>query len=141
MAEVKTYAPEDISLIVGVKQIRGFDLESMIKIEIPDSFTKVVSADGDVTRIHSSDKTSKITINLLQSSDANDYFSGLVLADQATKSGIVPVLIKDALGNSLYVAESAWLTKMVDGEFNRSISSRPWVIETGKLAAFTGGNR
>jgi ribonuclease HI len=105
-----------------------------------DAFALYVGTDGEGTRAKSNNKSGKVTITLAQSSDSNAILSGIAALDELSNNGIVPLLIKDNSGLSLYAAETAWIVKQPDSEFGREIGSREWILETDSLAMFTAGN-
>lgn len=138
---VKTYDPKQISTIIGALPVTGFSDGDMVRIERnEDLWTLMVGADGESTRSKSANKSGKITLTLLASSDSNDYLSGLQAADELTGKGTFAVLIKDNFGRSLYSAATAWITKHPNAAFAKESGTREWVIETDELIAFTGGN-
>lgn len=137
----KTYDPSQVAIIVGGFQITGFADGSFLTVaRNADAFALYVGTDGEGTRAKSNNKSGRITLTLAQSSDSNAILSGIAVADELSNNGIVPVLIKDNSGNSLYAAETAWIVKAPDSEFGREIGSREWIIETDNLAVFVGGN-
>ena len=138
---VKTYDPKQVAVIIGTRAASGYAEGSFVKVERNnDAFALMVGADGEATRAKSADKSGKITITLLASSDYNDYLSELALADELTGGGIVPALIKDNSGRSLHTSATCWVMKMPTNDFAKDNGTREWVIETDELIMFTGGN-
>jgi type IV secretory pathway TrbL component len=137
----KTYDPSQVAIIVGGFQVTGFADGSFLTVERnADNFALYIGTDGEGTRAKSNNKSGRMTFTLAQSSDANAFLSALVTADELSNSGIVPVLVKDNSGTSLYSAETAWIVKHPAAEFGREIGTREWILETDSLAVFTGGN-
>ena len=138
---VTTYSPKDIIIIIGGATMTGYAESSFCSIErSSDTFTKVVGADGEVTRTASADISGTVTLTLIQTSSSNDILSALQLADEITKVGKFPLLIKDAFGKSLYGSSTAWIMKVADSEFGAEMGEREWTIECADLEAFVGGN-
>lgn len=138
---VKTYDPTQVSLIVGGFNITGFADGSFVTVaRNADAFALHIGTDGEGTRAKSSNKSGRITITLAQSSDSNAVLSAFLAADELSNTGVVPVLVKDSSGTSLFAAETAWIVKAPDAEFGRELGSREWIIETDNLAVFIGGN-
>lgn len=138
---VKTYDPSQVAIIVGGFNITGFADGSFITIaRNADAFALYVGTDGEGTRAKSNNKSGKITITLAQSSDSNAILSGIANLDELSNNGIVPVLVKDNSGTSLYAAETAWIVKASDSEFGKELGSREWILETDNLAVFIAGN-
>lgn len=137
----KTYSPKKVAVIVAGYIINGYADGTFVNVErAADTFTKVVGADGEVGRVHSADRSGKITITLQQTSESNDVLSALQQADELTLSGKFPVAVKDNNGTSLYVAGDAWVMKPVNSEYASTMSTREWTIECADLIPFSGGN-
>lgn len=138
---VKTYDPKQVSVIVGGKIMQGFADGTFVMVERDEqAFTKKIGVDGEGTRAKSNNKGGKVTITLMQSSSSNDDLSAIAAADELNNSGVVPILIRDASGRSLYSALTAWVQKQTNGEFAGEVSHREWVIDTDELIMFAGGN-
>jgi hypothetical protein len=138
---VETYSPKRVELILGGVPLRGYSDGTFIQVErTSDAFTTNVGADGEVSRTHSADKTGTITVTLQQTSDSNDFLSGLVNADEISLQGQVPVLLKDTNGRTLAESPCAWVMKVANSEFANEISDREWVISCSELIVFVGGN-
>jgi hypothetical protein len=140
MSTTKTYDPTKICAVVGGALLSGFADGSMIKCERnEDAFKTTVGADGQVVRNKSANRSGKITFTLLQSSQSNAVLSGIALADQATSAGIVPIVIKDNNGTTLWTAAEAWVQKAPGGSFEKEAKEREWVFECADLEYFEGG--
>lgn len=138
---VKTYDPKLVIAVLGVVQISGFMPGTFISIERNgELFTKVRGADGNVDRVNKSAHDFKVTFTLKQVSPVNAILSGLAMADAVSNTGILPLIIRDAGGTSLFVAASAWIAADPSGEFSDEMSARTWVIETGIGSHLVGGN-
>lgn len=136
---VKTYDPKEISVIIGTRPISGYDAGSFVKVRRnADAFTLKVGADGKGVRSKSNDRSGEVEITLLQSSDDNEFLSNLAIADELSNGGIVPALIKDNLGSSLYAAEQIWVKKHADVDNAVEAGPRTWILQTDDLAMFTG---
>jgi hypothetical protein len=136
----KNYDPTKICLTVGPFLISGFADGSMVKAERnEDSYKTTVGGDGHVVRSKSPNRTGKVTITLLQSSEANGFLTTLALADQATDTGIVPVMVKDLNGTTLWAATEAWVMKPPSASWEKEAKDREWVLECADLEFFEGG--
>ena len=141
MASLKTYNAHEVSVIVGARPITGLASGDAVTIEREsDSWTDAVGISGEVTRSGSADKRGTITIRLQQSSSDNDYLSALVAADEMAKTGVVPILIRDSNGNSLYAAEQGWIKKPASATFAKEAGEREWIIRCARIEMFAGGN-
>jgi len=137
----KTYSPKKVSITVAGVIITGYADGTFVSVErAADAFTKVVGSDGEVGRVHSADRSGKITITLQQTSESNDVLSALQIADETTLTGKFPVVVKDTNGTSLYMAGDAWIMKNPNAEYSNGMSTREWSIECADLVAFAGGN-
>jgi len=138
---VKTYDPKQVIVIAGGFQLSGFSDGSVVTVTYnEDAWAHVVGTDGEGTRSKSNNFSAEVTATLMQSSDSNAFLSAFAEADRVSNSGSFPLLIKDASGDSLYVAESAWVKKIPDSEFAREAGTREWVLSVDNLVAFVGGN-
>ena len=138
---VKTYDPKEVAVIVGGQIIDGYADGTFVTVErSEDSFSLQMGTDGEGTRSKSNNKSGKITIVLRQGAPSNAILSAFIQSDELNGSGIVPVLVKDNSGSSLYAAETAWVMKPASSEFGRESGSREYVLETDRLVMFTGGN-
>ena len=138
---VKTYDPAQVAVIVGGFPITGFADGSFVTVERnADAFALYMGTDGEGTRAKSNNKSGRITITLAQSSDSNAILAGIAAADELRNAGVVPVMIKDNSGESLHVAETAWIVKVPNAEYGREIGTREWIIETDLLVSAVAGN-
>lgn len=138
---VFTYDPKQVSVIVGGQIGQGFADGTFVKVERNDpAFNLKVGVDGEGTRAKSNNKSGKVTITLMQSSSFNDVLSGFAAADELANAGVVPVLVKDNSGRSLFACATAWVQKYPDSEFAKEVGTRTWVLETDDIEIFVGGN-
>lgn len=141
---VRSYDPKMILTTVGALPMTGFADGTFLKVEMnEDAFSLQVGADGEAARSRSNNNSAKITITLLQTSPANDLLSALYASDRLIpgRTGIVPLMIKDLLGTTLFAAVSCWITKVAPAEYAKEAGSREWVLETDDLqVAYVGGS-
>ncbi len=138
---VKSLDPKKVIIIIGGIQVSGFVDGTFLNIgRINPMFTNGSGADGEGWRSKSNDKTGIATLSLLQTSKSNAELSALALLDEETGNGVVPMLVKDLSGTSLYSAETVWIEKVPDSGFSREVEGREWVIKTDDLKVFVGGN-
>ena len=140
---VQTYDPRSILMTVGGVPVTGLDDGVFLKIEMnEDAFSLKVGAGGEAARARSNNNSAKLTFTLLQTSLCNDLFSALYQAGRLVpgSADVVPVLIKDLLGTSLFSAATCWITKLPDVEFGKEIASREWVMETDDVFSIIGGS-
>ena len=131
-----SYDFPQVSLIVGTRQIKGFEDGSEITAERDeDSFSKKVDVDGNVTRSKTNNSTGKITFTLSQFSEDNAYLQNLMNIDERTGARIVPVKLVDNSNPSLEIAiaTEAWITKPWSKSFGRESGPREWVVDCANL--------
>ena len=138
---LSTYVPEDILVIVGGAIIDGYADGTFINVERDeDTFSKKTGANGRTTRTKSSNKSGSITLTLQQTSPSNDVLSAFHAIDEQTANGVIPVLIKDKRGTSLYSSPAAWVKKPAAASFAKESENREWTLDCADLEGFTGGN-
>lgn len=140
---VQTYDPRSILMTVGGFPVTGLDDGVFLKVAMnDDAFSLKVGAGGEAARARSNNNSAEITFTLLQTSLCNDLFSGLYNAGRLVpgRTDIVPLLIKDLLGTTLFSAATCWIKKLPDAEFGKEISSREWVLETDDVFSIVGGS-
>lgn len=141
MSGFATYDPGKVVVNVGGIPIEGFADGTFVNVErSSDTFTKSTGADNRTTRIKQGDKSGTITITLSQSSPSNDVLSGIMLLDETTNDGVVPILVKDLLGTTLAVSAYSWIRKPPAAPFAKSISNREWIFDCADLNMYIGGN-
>ena len=141
---VKTYAPCRMIITVRGRPIDGFSEGDLVTIT-PDSdkFTKKVGATGEVARAANCTDAGKIKFTLLQTSDANDYFTELLLNDSRSVTGedIVSITIEDTNGSSIYAVAEAWLIKWPEAAYKNEVENREWEFDCADIDWLIGGNR
>lgn len=138
---VKTYDPKQIIVTFGGNILSGFADGTFVTAERnEDMWTTQIGTDGEDTRSKSNNRSGSITVSLMQTSDSNAVLSALALTDEASNSAALPLQIKDNSGNTLLIAETAWIKKMPSVEYGREAGPREWVFETGVLVMNVAGN-
>lgn len=139
----KVYDPEQISIALGNIILGGYADGEFIRIE-PETaaFADVVGTDGEVSRSKSADRRASVTFSLMQTSSSNLLLSALVNADLAAPNGagITDLMIRDQNGSTLYRAAEAWIMEEPDVMYDRTATSRQWVIRAAKLIRVDAGN-
>ncbi len=138
---VKTYNPKDVLIIVGPVIVEGYADGTFVNVARDNpSWSKAIGSDGEGARARSNDQGGSVTITLMQTSASNPQLSALSLLDEQTGDGVVPLLVTDRSGTSLFEAETAWIEKPADSAFGREIENREWVIQTDNLKMLVGDN-
>ena len=137
---VTTYDPKKVIVTFGGMPISGFAAGTFINVTpSADRFTKVVGADGEVSRSKSADNTHEITITLLQSSLSNQYLSGIETLDKISSRGILPLTITDLNGLTIKFWPEAWISADPDLGYAAEQTDREWTFQTGQIAASNKG--
>lgn len=137
---VKTYNPKEISIIIGSRALHGYSDSDFVAVDRnEDNWTLLVGADGESTRSKNANKSGRITITLLASSDSNDYLTGLAVADELSGRSTFSGLVKDPFGTTLHAFATGWIVKQPTTTFGKEAGTREWVIETDELVNYTGG--
>lgn len=138
---VLTYDPGSVIVSIGGANMSGFADGTFVVVEREeDSFVKHVGADGEVSRSKSNNKSGSLTLTLASTSNSNAVLSGFATVDENTGDGIVPVLVKDASGTSVYFAGEAWVRKPANAEFGNEVGDREWVLDLASVEMLTAGN-
>lgn len=136
-----TYDPKSVIITIGGVPISGYADGTFLEI-VADTqqFTKVIGADGYTTRVKSNNYGALATLTISQSSPSNDVLSGFLALDRASNAGIVPVLIKDLSGSTIFFAGTGWIRQFPDVTFGNEINNRAWQIDLAEADIFVGGN-
>lgn len=139
---VLTYDPKKVIVVLGTSTITGFAEDEMITIAPHgEGFTKYVGADGEVARAIDPDDTFTITFHLAYTSKSNTYLSKVHNADRVTGAFLLPLMIKDLSGDTLFACEQAWVTNWPENTRGRGIETNDWELETGRVVSpIIGGN-
>lgn len=138
---VRSYDPKQVVVTFGPTVLTGYAEGTFIKIaRNGNAFEKSRGADGSVDRVNKNALDYTVTLTLKQTSPINAILAGLLLADQLTNSGTLPLVVKDLGGATLFTAAQAWIAKDPDQEFSDSLTNREWTFETGVAANLIGGN-
>lgn len=138
---VRTYDPKQVMVIIGGIPMSGFADGTFATVErTSDTFTKVSGADGIISRSKTNDRSGLLKFTAAQTSPSNDVLSAIAVADELTNTGIVPVLIKDNSGRSVFVSAFGWVKKPPTSEFGKDIANREWTLDLADLDIFVGGN-
>lgn len=138
---VRTVDPKNVIITIGGVAMSGFTDGTFLEITRNEpTWSMVVGSDGFVTRGKTNNFTGSLTLTLKQSSPSNDYLSGLLALDELTNTGVVPVLVKDLSGNSVYFAGRCWINQYADSTFSKEITDRTWVLSMDEANIFVGSN-
>ncbi len=138
---VRTYDPKQVIITINGIPMSGFSDGTFLEIDRNEpTWNMVVGADGLVTRGKTNNFSGTLTLTLKQSSPSNDALSAIMAIDEATNAGVVPVLVKDLSGNSIYFSARAWITQYANSTFGKDINDRQWVLSLDEADMFVGSN-
>ena len=142
MSDVLTYDPKKNIIIYGGKQLTGFAEDDMITIKpLGDGMQIYSGADGEVGRSIDPNSTYEITVSLATSSKSNDYLSSCFNKDRNTGSNMLPLIIKELSGSTLFFAKQAWIKNFPESKRGRKIDNQDWTFNTGQGSdPVIGGN-
>ncbi|WP_317429591.1 phage structural protein [Mitsuokella jalaludinii] len=142
MSDVLTYNPKKNIIIYGAKQLTGFAEDDMITIKpLGDGMQIFSGADGEVGRSIDPNSTYEVTVSLATSSKSNDYLSNCFNKDRKTGNNMLPLIIKDLSGSTLFFAKQAWIKNFPESKRGRKISNQDWTFNTGQVDdPIIGGN-
>lgn len=138
---VKTFDPKMVVMTFGVIPISGYAEGTFVRVKRSgDAFAKSKGAGGDIERINRNQGDFEVAITLQQTSGTNQELSAALAADIATNAGVLPLTVKDLLGNTLFFAPQAWIRVDPEWEDGDELNSREWTFDTGIGANLVGGN-
>ena len=130
---MQTYSPEDTILICGGSIISGYADGTFISIEREvDAYTKVVGADGEVSRTRSANRSGTLTLTLKQTSNSNKVLGAKQALDEAGDLGVFNCQMVDNNGYLLF-SSRAWIRKPPTFEYGTDEGNREWSIDLEKI--------
>lgn len=139
---VLTYDPKKFLVILGARQIQGYAEDDMVTIKpLGEGMQLFSGADGEVARSVDPNSAFEITLALSTASKSNDYLSALYNADRKNGTGVLPLIIKDLAGSTVFFAPQAWVQNFPENKRGRKIDTQEWTLNTGQVAGpIIGGN-
>jgi len=138
---VYTYSAKDYRIIVGGFSISGLYSGSFIEVAYDETlYNKILGCDGRNTRARNISRAGTITINLARTSPSNDVLSGILLVDEATNGGVIPIFLKDSKGLTTVFSLSSWIREVPILQDSTEIERRTWVFDCSRVNIFVGGN-
>ena len=143
MANVSTYDPTKLTVIVGGVIVSGFtDGDYITAKRDEDLYTKRVGADGHVARSRNGNKSGTIEIKLLQGSPAVSELSALVALDNFFFDGdiLIPIsIVSPGDGAELVSSSQSWLKTAPEMVFGKEVSERSFVFDCADLKLSLAG--
>lgn len=136
----RTYDPALVNISFSGLPLGGFAPDTFLQVERnEDGFTLMVGAGGEAARSQSRNRSGRVTLTLLATSQTNDVLSAIANADELGGTGVGALFIKEFNGTTLVLAESAWIMKQPTIERGAEVTTVEWVFECEELTMFAGG--
>jgi hypothetical protein len=136
---LKTYDPNEISVIVGTHIVQGFASGTFVEVDLEDDDWVVKKGISQNTRTKRTNDIGTIVITLQKTSISNTFLSNLRSIDLTTNVPF-PILVRDNLGTTLHSAEQAWIQKPAKDDHGTEPIDRVWTLTCEKLNMFNGEN-
>lgn len=128
--KVYTYMASKVIAAFGNHEITGFAPDSFITIEKNgDGTTYEQGVDGEGTRSIDPNTSYKIKFSLQQMSTTHKFLEETYFRDQETGEAILPILMKDITGKTVFQADQAWITKLPSYAYGKAAGNREWELE------------
>jgi hypothetical protein len=106
-----------------------------------DAYKLKIGATGEGTRSKTNNQSGRWTLNLMQSSPANDVLSAFFLTDQQVITGAcIPIALVDLLGTTRITTPACWCVKWPGQKNAMEAQGRQWIFEFASALVFQGGN-
>ena len=141
MSDGATVDHKSLNVIYGVHRVKGRAKGDYLQVVYnQEQFTENVGIDGEGFWVSNADESARITVTLVQTSNSNDVLSALFIADKAAPGGLLlPLVIEEANGRTVYGAARARIVKLADGVWSDGGNVRTWLLSTTRLTGFVGG--
>lgn len=145
MPDTKVYNADEVTVVVGPVLVEaGFADGEFLRVEQESDDTEdVCGTNGEVAVSRTNDRRATCTIILLQTSASNDglsVLSNLTRSAPGMAGAIVPFLVRDRNGRTIYTGEKCWIQRPPDASFDRTAQSREWTVRVPHLVRTDGGN-
>lgn len=141
MAQLATYMPEEVTILLAGIPVSGFIQGSFISVDKDvKPFTSKRTADGTVSRMYNNDQTYTITLTLYSGSDSNQLLTRLWQLDEITQRGKFPLMIKDGSGSDLFFSTTTWVEGIPSLVKSNQYEPRAWILRSSSAIINIGGN-
>lgn len=132
---MKDYSFLNTILLINGVEISGFDEgDDVIQLErLGDSASHVIGTDGEMSVALSADRSGEVVFRLAQTSDSNQYLSGLTAAQE--NGAFVPIFVqfKDTRGGDLGSGTQGYISRPATMTRGTGINSQEWRIVVERL--------
>lgn len=141
MAQLATYMPEEVTILLAGIPVSGFIQGSFISVDKDvKPFTSKRTADGTVSRMYNNDQTYTITLTLYSGSDSNQLLTRLWQLDEITQRAKFPLMIKDGSGSDLFFSTTTWIEGIPSLVKSNQYEPRAWTLRSSSAIINIGGN-
>ena len=141
MAQLATYMPEEVTILLAGIPVSGFIQGSFISVDKDvKPFTSKRTADGTVSRMYNNDQTYTVTLTLYSGSDSNQLLTRLWQLDEITQRGKFPLMIKDGSGSDLFFSTTTWIEGIPSLVKSNQYEPRAWTLRSSSAIINIGGN-
>jgi hypothetical protein len=140
MPVVNTYVPSDTKITLAANYVVG-GIVSM-SIEFPrERFKTIPGIKGQHARVGIEDTSCVLTLELLQTTTANDVLSDILSQDLLTGRGRLEINIQDNSGTSNISSTNAFINNFPQARYSGELATRTWTITMlNTETIFVGGN-
>ena len=138
---MKQYSFLNTILLVNGVEIGGFDEgDDVITLErLADSASHVVGVDGEMSVSFSADRSGGIGFRLMQTSDSNEYLSGLISSQENGAFIPIAVQFKDTKGGDLGSGTQGYIPRPATMVRGNSAQPQEWQIVVERLDLLHAG--
>lgn len=126
MSSVMTYTPKDVKL-----QIEGYTVPGIVNMSLEwrvPPFKIVDGIRGVTSRVRNYNSSAVLSVEVLQTSVANDLLSQLVELDMSTGQARVSVKLTDLSGSLSLQSDQSFIMTRSNVELSNSFNNRTWQI-------------
>lgn len=134
------YSPEDVEVLIGTLSAYGFpDSEFVSIVKDTPLYTTTTTTDGKHHRLKHNDDKHTLRLTLSGMSDFNSVLTKIAIADDYTDKVLFPIIIKDGLGNSIFVSNTAWIEEAPETVYSDTDEPKVWVFKCTGCSYTIGG--
>lgn len=138
MTNIFTYSPQDVTLIIGGYQVKGW--ESISFRRNSDGYTSIQGIRGKNTRVINKNTSATLIIPILQTEQANDVFSSIHELDMENGTGRIALTLNDKGGNSVFSSNEAYIAGYPEVIYSGDAEYRAWKIMCDSSKFYVGSN-
>lgn len=141
--KLSTYAPIELLVLVNGIRITGFTDTDILTIDRDTPrWSKQTGVMDETARANSAVTGAKVTLQIMQSSYANDLLTQLHKndAENPADGNTMSLVITDKTGTTNFVSTEAWILDLPQVQFTNGLETRSWEIDCANSKEHVGGN-